>query len=62
MVPGTDGALIFSMLQVMIRGFDAEFLARQTNAAYLVSSDDGHPITKAELTGTDSDADGRSTR
>lgn len=58
-VPGTDGALIFSMLQVMIREklYDAEFLARQTNAAYLVSSDDGHPITKAELTGTDSDAD-----
>ena len=58
-VPGTDGALIFSMLQVMIRKklYDAEFLARQTNAAYLVSSDDGHPITKAELTGTDSDAD-----
>ncbi|MDL2059808.1 molybdopterin-dependent oxidoreductase [Mesosutterella sp. AGMB02718] len=57
--PGTDGAFLLSLIQVMIREklYDEPFLARQTNAAYLVASDDGRPLTRAELEGTESDAD-----
>jgi len=40
--PGTDGALILSMIDVLLnerRIFDREFIARRTNGAYLVADD-----------------------
>src|SRR5512145_1363215 len=40
--PGTDGALILSMINVLLneRGtYDREFIARRTNGAYLVADD-----------------------
>jgi anaerobic selenocysteine-containing dehydrogenase len=42
--PGTDGALALAMLGVMVgelKVWDAEFLRDQTNAIYLVKTDDG---------------------
>ncbi|MBL7048098.1 MAG: molybdopterin-dependent oxidoreductase [Nitrospira sp.] len=41
--PGTDGALILAMVQVLLKNglYDREFLISHTNAAYLVQMDEG---------------------
>lgn len=47
--PGTDAAFLMSLLQVGIREklVDSDFLARHTNAPYLVK-EDGKPLTEAD--------------
>ncbi len=41
--PGTDGAFILSMIQVLLKNglYDRDFLISHTNAAYLVQTDEG---------------------
>ncbi len=48
--PGTDMAFVLSMMNVMIEEklADFAFLARHTNAAYLVK-EDGSPLTQADM-------------
>lgn len=48
--PGTDMAFVLSVMNVMIEEklADFEFLARHTNAAYLVKAD-GSPLTEADV-------------
>lgn len=48
--PGTDMAFLLSVMQVMIREglADFKFLAKHTNAAYLIRKD-GRPLTQADV-------------
>lgn len=48
--PGQDGAFALSLIHVMIteKLADFEFLARHTNAAYLIKSN-GEPLTEADM-------------
>jgi anaerobic selenocysteine-containing dehydrogenase len=43
--PGTDGLLVFALIHELLRAerIDADYLARYTNAAWLVIQDDGAP-------------------
>ncbi|MEG0822118.1 MAG: molybdopterin-dependent oxidoreductase [Burkholderiaceae bacterium] len=51
--PGTDTAFLLSLMQVMIaeKRVDAEFLAKHSNAAYLIKPD-GRPLTQADMQAT----------
>lgn len=48
--PGTDAALVWSMINLMLteRHADLSFLAKHTNAAYLIQPD-GTPLTQADM-------------
>lgn len=48
--PGTDSSFVLAMINVMIKEglADLKFLAKHTNAAYLIKAD-GRPLTEADL-------------
>lgn len=48
--PGTDTAFLLSLMQVMIaeKLFDADFVAKHSNGAYLIKPD-GRPLTQADV-------------
>lgn len=49
--PGTDASFVLAMMNVMLKEglADLKFLAKHTNAAYLIKAD-GRPLTQADMT------------